>query len=461
MADFMDAIGKSGMADTFRYQAETSATEVQRALDAIPIHAELTAEKAGESMGKIPENFKENMDGVPPLFTDLEKHQQEIDRLQQGITKSTEETTEAVSELDKENAKAEQDARKYFDEYKKGQAQVAEQDAKKAKAQAEQNAAKQEELSFQLDLAEAQADGDLERVKFLKEQKKYAEDVKRALDAGLDNEQAATFATNMAIAANNSANIKQYDKDGNELFYKAAENAAKLHLSLKSATGFAETLSNMKEIKALDKAQNSSKAMKDELKAMDELLGTTFARKSEYDLVKLLNIKDIGPKQEDQIRAIVTYFKGVRDQLSAKPIKSEEGQEEIKKIIKFLGGNPLTADLVVNHKEAKKEITKLGDVPVKVKATVDKKAFDDSITGLNTEIKNNFTGGKGGAGGPGGNSQGGNGGDAGSGGAGGAGGDASAPTTFESVMEAIKTAVEAIKTAVEKIEPKLPVAALI
>jgi uncharacterized membrane protein YgcG len=191
---------------------------------------------------------------------------------------------------------------------------------------------------------------------------------------------------------------------------------------------------------------------------MDELLGTTFARKSEYDLVKLLNIKDIGPKQEDQIRAIVTYFNGVKDQLSANTVDSAKGQEEILKIIKFLGGNPLTADLVVNHKKAKEEITKLGDVPVKVKATVDKKAFDDSITGLNTEIKNNFTGGKGGAGGPGGNSQGGNGGDAGSGGDGGAGGDASAPTTFESVMGAIKTAVEAIKTAVEKIEPKLPMA---
>jgi hypothetical protein len=422
MADFMDAIGKSGMADTFRYQAETSAKEVKTALDAIPIHAELTAEKAGESMGNIPENFKENMAGVPPLFTDLEKHQQEIDRLTQSITKSQDDQTATVSETTKEQAAAEQEARKYFDEYQKGQAKVSEEDAKKAKAQAEQNALKQAELGFQLELAEAQAAGDSERVKFLQEQKKYADDVQKALAAGLDPEQAALFATNMAIAADNSAKIKQYDKDGNPLFYKAAEMSAKLNENLKSATGFADTLSNMKEIKALDKAMNSSKAMKNELKAMDELLGTTFAQKSEYDLVKLLNIKDIGPTQQDQIRAIVTYFKGVRDQLSANPIDSAKGQEEIQKIIKFLGGNPLTADLVVKYQKAQAETkSAFGSIPTTLDA-------DKSVKGLRDSVKDGIEL------------------------------DVAAKSGATGLLDAIKTAVEAIKTAVEKIEPKLPMA---
>jgi len=335
------------------------------------------------------------------------------------------------------------------------EAAAADKAAKKAEEQRKSNDLKQAELKFQLELAEAQAAGDSERVTALQEAKKYADDLKKALDAGFDPTQAALFATNMAIAATNSKNIKQYDKDGNPLFYKAAEMSAKLNENLKSATGFADTLAKMKEIEALNKAANSSKAMREELRGMDKLLGTTFAQKSEYDIVKLLNLKNIGTTSQDQIRGIVKYFNGVRDQLSANPIDSAKGQEEIQKVIKFLGGNPLTADLVVKYEKAQAEIKKLSDVPVNVKATVDKKAFDNSIASLNTEIKNNFTGGVGGVGGAGGNSQGGAGGDAGNGGEGGLGGDATVPT-MDGIMSAIKGFVETIKDKVVTLEGKLP-----
>jgi hypothetical protein len=422
MADFMDAIGKSGMADTFRYQAETSAKEVKTALDAIPIHAELTAEKAGESMGNIPENFKENMAGVPPLFTDLEKHQQEIDRLQQSITRSTKETTTAISDQAKEDAKAEQEARKFFQDHKKFQEDQATANAKKNADQKAANELKQGELKYQLELAEAQAAGDSERVKFLQEQKKYAEDVKKALDAGFDPTQAALFATNMAIAATNSKNIKQYDKDGNPLFYKAAEMSAKLNENLKSATGFADTLAKMKEIKALDKAENSSKAAVTELRAMDKLLGTDLAQKSFPDLVKKLNLDKIGQTGEEQIRAVVTYFNGVKTDLSKNPIDSEKGQEKIRELIKFLGGNPLTADLVVKYQKAKADTeSAFSSIPTTLDA-------DKSVKGLRDSVADGIEL------------------------------DVAAKSGATGLLEAIKTAVEAIKTAVQNIEPKLPMA---
>ena len=420
MADFMAAIGKSGMAKTFRYQAETSAKEVKTALDAIPIHAELTAEKASESMGNIPKNFEENMAGVPPLFTDLEKHQQEIDRLQQGITKSTKETTAAVSDLDKENAKAEQDARKYFQDHKKFQEDQEKANAKKTADQAEQNELKQGELKFQLELAEAQADGDSERVKFLQEQKKYAEDVQKAVAAGFDKNEAALFATNMSIAAKNSANIKQYDKDGYPLFYKAAEMSAKLNENLKSATGFADTLAKIKEIKALDQAHNSAKGMRDELKAFDKLLGTTFAQKSEYDLIKLLDIRNVGPTSQEQIKAIVEYLDKFKDDLSKDPINTEKSQAKIKSLIGFLGGNPLTAELVLKYTKAQAQVgSAFGSIP----ATLD---ADKSVKGLRDSVKDGIEL------------------------------DVAAKSGATGLLDAIKTAVEAIKTAVEKIEPKLP-----
>lgn len=425
MADFMDAIGKSGMADTFRYQAETSANEVKTALDVIPIHAELTAEKAGESMGNIPESFKANMEGVPPLFTGIEEHQAEINRLTQEITTSQTAQTAAVDDTTKAQAAAEQEARKYFDEYQKGQAKAAEVDAEKAAKQAEQNALKQQELAFQLELATAQAAGDTEHIEQLNAQKKWLEDYQKALAAGLGEEQAQNFATNMGIAAANSANIKQYDKDGNQLFFKAAENASKLNEGLASATGFADTLSKMKDIKAMDKAENSAKAARDELRAMDKLLGTDLAQKSFPDLVKKLNIEKIGMTGEEQIRAVVTYFNGIKTDLAKSPIDSKKGQEDILNLVKFFGGNPIKADLVINNDEAKKSTdTAFSKVEAKLDA-------EKSVTGIRDSLKDGIEL------------------------------DVAAKSGASAILETIKGFVETIKTTVETLEKKLPVAALI
>jgi hypothetical protein len=238
----------------------------------------------------------------------------------------------------------------------------------------------------------------------------------------LDPEQAAVFATNMAIAANNSANIKQYDKDGNQLFFKAAENAAKLNESLKTATGFADTLSKMKEIEAMTKAENSAKAATSELKAMDKLLGTDLAKKSFPDLAQKLGVDKIGQTGQEQIKAVVAYMNQVKTNLSKNPIDSAKGQESIKQLIKFLGGNPMKADLVLNHEEAKK----LTDTAFsKVEATLD---AEKSVKGLRDSVKDGIEL------------------------------DVAAKSGATGLLEAIKTAVEAIKTAVEKIEPKLPMA---
>ena len=422
MADFMDAIGKSGMADSFRYQAETSAREVETALNAIPIHAELTAEKAAESMGDIPEDFKDNMAGVPPLFTGIEKHQQEIDRLQQGITRSTKETTGAISDQAKEDAKAEQEARKYFQDHKKFQEDQEKANAKKTADQEAANKLKQEELGFQLEFAEAQAAGDTEHMAALTAQKEWLANYQKALAAGLGEEQAQNFATNMAIAANNSKNIKQYDKDGNQLFFKAAENAEKLHLSLKSATGFANTLANMKEIKAMDKAANSAKAATEELRAMDKLLGTDLAQKSFPDLAKKLGVDKIGQTGEEQIRAVVTYMNQVKTDLSKNPIDSEKGQEKIRELIAFMGGNPLKAELKINHDEAKKSTDTAFS---KVEATLD---AEKSVKGLRDSVKDGIEL------------------------------DVSAKSGVSGLLDAIKGLVTTISTATTSINGKLPIA---
>ena len=420
MADFMDAIGKSGMADTFRYQAETSATEVERALDAIPIHAELTAEKAGESMGNIPENFKENMAGVPPLFTDLEKHQQEIDRLTQSITKSQGEQTASVDGTTKSQAAAEQEARKYFDEYQKGQAKISEADKKKAEDQAKLNEGKQAELQYQLELAEAQAAGDSERVKALQDQKKYADDFAKAIAAGMDEKQATDFADRIAEAASNSQNIVTTDKDGNPLFFESAKASKTMSENLASATGFAQTLANMKQIEALEKGNNTAKAARLELKAMDQILGTDLAGKSFPDIVKKLNIDKLGMTGSEQIKAVVDYMNGVKTNLSKNPIDSKAGKSAIDEVKNSINKSPFKGKLAMDSSEAK-ENTKTAFS--KFSTTLD---AEKSVKGIRDSVKDGIEL------------------------------DVAAKSGATGLLEAIKTAVEAIKTAVEKIEPKLP-----
>jgi hypothetical protein len=305
------------------------------------------------------------------------------------------------------------------------EADAADKAAKKAEEQRKSNDLKQGELKFQLELAEAQAAGDSERVTALQESKKYAEDVQKALAAGFDENEAAVFATNMAIAANNSKNIKQYDKEGNPLFFKAAEYAENLHLSLKSATGFADTLAKMKEIKAMEKTANSAKAVRTELEAVDKLLGTNFAQMAPTNIVEKLGIDKIGQTGVEQLTAIRTYFNGIKTDLSQTPINTEKGQEDILKVIKFLGGNPLTADLVVQYKKAQEETkTAFGSIPTTLDA-------DKSVKGLRDSVKDGIEL------------------------------DVAAKSGVSGLLETIKGFVETIKTTVETLEKKLPVAALI
>lgn len=297
--------------------------------------------------------------------------------------------------------------------------------AQKAADQQIQNKLKQDELQYQLDLATAQAAGDSARVQALQDSKKYADDLKKALDAGLDPTQAALFADNMAIAANNSRNIKYLDANGNPLFFDSAKAAADLSKSLASATGFADTLSKMNKIKALEDANNTAKAAKDELKAMDKLLGTDLAQKSFPDIVKKLNIDKLGQTGQDQIDAVVKYMNQVKTNLTNNPIDTASGQQSIKDLVNFLNGNPLNSKLLVDYQTAKSQTTAaFSNVSTKLDAQKSVNDLRDSVkSGLEIDV--------------------------------------AAKSGVNGTLDLIKTAVEAIKTLVGKIEPKLPVAALI
>jgi hypothetical protein len=60
LADFMDAIGRSGMADTFRYQAETAARSIETLTFSIGAQVEEVGHQAKEAFGGIPQAFKDS-----------------------------------------------------------------------------------------------------------------------------------------------------------------------------------------------------------------------------------------------------------------------------------------------------------------------------------------------------------------------------------------------------------------
>jgi hypothetical protein len=84
LAEFMDAIGRSGMADTFRYEAETASKAIKAELFSVGSQIELVGEQAAEAGRAMPENFAKNKAALDPLF-DLKDEFAEQAKLQEVI----------------------------------------------------------------------------------------------------------------------------------------------------------------------------------------------------------------------------------------------------------------------------------------------------------------------------------------------------------------------------------------
>jgi Mg2+ and Co2+ transporter CorA len=100
LGDFMEAIGRSGMAETFRYQAETAGRAVKMELFSIGSQIELVGEQAAEAGKAMPKAFSENKAALDPLFdlTDSLAEQQRLQSEIKDLLGEIQPVTEAIAE---------------------------------------------------------------------------------------------------------------------------------------------------------------------------------------------------------------------------------------------------------------------------------------------------------------------------------------------------------------------------
>ena len=84
LADFMEAIGRHGVAEAFRIQAETAANSFKMAMFGIGAQVDLVGEQMTKAGAAMPQAFEENRGKLQPMF-DLTDEIAEQDRLQQNI----------------------------------------------------------------------------------------------------------------------------------------------------------------------------------------------------------------------------------------------------------------------------------------------------------------------------------------------------------------------------------------
>lgn len=218
LADTFTSLGPafSRIAKGLEESSKAGAKQAELALERIPILAELAAEKAGESMGDIPANFKKNMADVPPLFDTVTKKQDEVVKKNQEIIDSDKAwEAQAMARIDKDVSASQ----KAFTEKKTNQQALAKDqtaederalNAEKARQEKlkESAAIKRDEVNAQIAVNKALADGDFKLAESLTNAKKLQATIQDLIKSGMGAPEATKLANEMARAARDADRVK-------------------------------------------------------------------------------------------------------------------------------------------------------------------------------------------------------------------------------------------------------------
>ena len=305
-------------------------------------------------------------------------------------------------------------------------------------------ASKQEELEFELAMAIAKGKGNKEEIESLTKKKDWLDAWKKAIAAGMGEEQAAAFANNLAAAKTNADNLKP------PAFTTAKEDAQAMENALGGSKSFLEAMGKIEKVKSVEDAKLDARAARAEIEAFGQYMNVDLKGLSIPDLAKKLGVRDLSLTGTEQLKQIIDFVAESKDKLAVNPIDSEAFNSTWQGIQDKLTGKPTkinieTPPLTVNTDAA---AAKIGALSAPISVNVDANQFQEAVGSMQAEITNSFTGGMGGEGGIGGQ-----------GGQGGAGGNAE--FSQDTMINAIMEGVNDIKNFVSTLVDKLPTPALV
>ena len=218
LADTFTSLGPafSRIAKGLEESAKAGALQAELALQRIPIAAGLAADKASQSMGDIPANFKKNMADVPPLFDTVIKKQDDVVKKTQEIIDSDKEwEAQTMARIDKDvdaSQKAFKDKKANQQTLAKDQTAEDERalNAEKARQEKlkESAAIKRDEVNAQIAVNNAIAAGDTKLAESLTNAKKLQATIQDLIKSGMGAPEATKLANEMARAARDADRVK-------------------------------------------------------------------------------------------------------------------------------------------------------------------------------------------------------------------------------------------------------------
>jgi len=320
-------------------------------------------------------------------------------------------------------------------------------------------ASKQDELAFELAMAEAKGTGNKEEIEALTKKKEWLDAWKKAIASGMGEEQAEAFANNLLAAKINADNIKV------PAFTSAKEDALEIENALGNSKTFLEAMGKIEKAKAVEDAKLDAKAARDEIEAFGKYMDVDLKGMSFPDIAKKLGVDNLSLDGKEQLQEIIDFVEESKDKLAVNPIDSDAFNATWQGIQDTITGKktilPVDADITkaeeqvagiggdrtvsvnADTTDAQAEVAKLSD-PISVQ--IDSNQVQAAVASMQADISNSFTGGEGGPGGSGGTG--------GQGGQGGMGGDANADVS--SITAILNDWTDIILT----IRDRLPIMAL-
>lgn len=353
LADFANSIGRLGMEEKFRYQAETAQRSYESAFGAISTLSELAAEDIGTNLAGAADLFSLHVESANKGLFDTSDQVKKIAELEKEIAAKVAETNAARVEtnsnleltgstaeqlLTVENALAEAIANGNTElatklERTKSILETKAEEEKKASELLENN---RELVAIETQINQAKAAGNEELVKSLESSKqdleskkeiaKLTEEYQKTLQ--LEADEAGRLATNF-VNAKNAAGGVSVNSSSIKAAKEEAQAAAKAAESFSSWLGFIKDQETPKGIRGL---ANDSKAAKEEIAAFGDYIGVDLKNKSFPDIARKLGIYDVSKSGQEQIQSILDYVDGQRKNLLVQPIDEAGANTSLAKI---------------------------------------------------------------------------------------------------------------------------------